>query len=96
MLRCCVTVVSHQVLEEEVAQSEARCMGVQAALEKETHGRVAAEAELAMAKRELMKMPSECDVFTHAQAAVVASTVRAHTFVPVALMHRRHAAAGAV
>ncbi len=46
-----------QVLEQEVGQSEARCMGALSSLEKESHGRVAAEAELAMAKRELMKMP---------------------------------------
>lgn len=46
------------MLEAEVSQSEARGAGLTASLERETQARVVAEADLAMAQRELLRMPS--------------------------------------
>jgi hypothetical protein len=49
-----------QTLEVEVEHAAARVAGLAATVERETQARVVAEADLAMAKRHLIRMPSKC------------------------------------
>ena len=49
-----------QTLEVDLEQSGVRAAGLAAALERESQARVVAEADAAMTKRQLIRMPSEC------------------------------------